>query len=345
MVWKTGDSGAKRLVLLISWTLLFVIFFQNCSDSLIMNSLSGSGNSLCIGSDCSPPPPPPPSPPPPPDNDSNDTSPKAKLLFKSGFEEGVIVEPAYVSGGDWWQRLTGSDISGFSWPLLGGQFQYLVDGTKVLSDYARTRIEEVIGPYGKPTRALMHGMWNNSGKPCGCSQSDYLSYLDSAWEGDIYIRYWLKFNPNWRQTARPLDYSIVWEWKAGGDSSPGFRRNLILVAVDGSGRFAWVGKIDGPWTASGLSQDKEVYWEKWNYDVEVPIGEWFTFEVHSRPRNDLSGLLWMAVNGKVVFDYRGPTLDTGKLTRIMWFLAYGTAKLDRPIYQWVDDFEVWDGRP
>lgn len=42
----------------------------------------------------------------------------AELLFKSGFENGVILKkPVADDGGIWWQQIEGSDIDNFFWPM------------------------------------------------------------------------------------------------------------------------------------------------------------------------------------------------------------------------------------
>lgn len=42
----------------------------------------------------------------------------SNLLFKSGFEDGVYLEtPTPDEGGIWWQKIRGSDVDGFEWPI------------------------------------------------------------------------------------------------------------------------------------------------------------------------------------------------------------------------------------
>src|SRR5262249_49341434 len=87
----------------------------------------------------------------------------ARLLFWSGFEDGVSVSAprdCYSSG--CWQDLVGTDsASGFRWPpkIAGGSAAFQVrSGTAALpstiSEYIVNEIETVIGRTGAPTRAL-----------------------------------------------------------------------------------------------------------------------------------------------------------------------------------------------
>jgi hypothetical protein len=53
----------------------------------------------------------------------------------------------------------------------------------------------------------------------------------------------------------------------------------------------------------------------------------------------------MAVNGKVIADYRGPLMgvNNASINRIAIQNVYSAAPA--PQYQWVDDVEIWDGFP
>jgi len=58
----------------------------------------------------------------------------SKLIFKSGFEDGVSLgKPYNDGGGSWYQDLQGSDVSGYTWPIKfwngSGAFQVLVDSS------------------------------------------------------------------------------------------------------------------------------------------------------------------------------------------------------------------------
>ena len=84
------------------------------------------------------------------------------LLFKSGFESDVIIEPAIPINGQWRQVISGVDLStGYKWPqdfptrdTLDAYWTYKVPDTEILSDYVETRIEKTIGHDGDSTNAL-----------------------------------------------------------------------------------------------------------------------------------------------------------------------------------------------
>jgi hypothetical protein len=53
----------------------------------------------------------------------------------------------------------------------------------------------------------------------------------------------------------------------------------------------------------------------------------------------------MAGNGQVIFDHYGPNrgVNNAPINRIMMPNLYSSAPY--PIYQWVDDVQIWDGFP
>src|SRR5262245_11181430 len=162
-------------------------------------------------------------------------APPARLLFWSGFEEGVSVgapRDCYESG--CWQDLVGSDGSGFAWPPRigggGGKFQ-VRSGTKsmpsaaTISDYIVNEIQTVTGRTGAPTRAHhvvitktgctgAGGTASQNGTPCS-AQNPYLLQPTSE-PGDLYISFWRKLDPALAQKLIN-GWHVVFEWKSTGD--------------------------------------------------------------------------------------------------------------------------------
>jgi len=57
------------------------------------------------------------------------------------------------------------------------------------------------------------------------------------------------------------------------------------------------------------------------------------------------GRVWVAVNGQVLADHRGPNMgvNNAAINRIFTSLVYSGSPY--PIYQWTGDLEIWDGFP
>src|SRR6266513_1845209 len=138
------------------------------------------------------------------------TAGSARLLFSSGFE-GMppLNAPSGFFGNGAWQSIDGVDgATGFAWPpniWSGGptHFQMIafasVDGGN-LGNYQVNRIETVTGHKGTPTRALYSEI-----KQSGCCgtnpmgnevDQDALMMQPTGESSDLYISYWIKYQPN-----------------------------------------------------------------------------------------------------------------------------------------------------
>ena len=82
----------------------------------------------------------------------------AVVLFRSGFERGVVLDPPFVRGGQQWRTISGTDEStGFSWSELPGKvlgFQPLIAPQSDSSSHVEERIVTVLGHDGDSTRVL-----------------------------------------------------------------------------------------------------------------------------------------------------------------------------------------------
>ena len=87
------------------------------------------------------------------------------------------------------------------------------------------------------------------------------------------------------------------------------------------------------------------FWDVYNTTVPVPVGEWFKFEVFWHRSSGSDGRVWMAVNGQVIVDHYGSNMgvNNASINRIMMPNLYSSTSY--PIYQWVDDVQIWDGFP
>jgi hypothetical protein len=259
------------------------------------------------------------------------------LIFKSSFEEGVYLEEPFFDSpdsGTWWQHLRGSDSSGYSWPvnLWGGEgvFQVLVDAELPSSDYIENTLEIIDDADGNPTRVIHQ---NIKQKAEGFTQDPYIVYTENE-EGDLYVRFSIKYEADLEAILGPNGWLTFFEWKTSGDY-----RIAAYIYEDLENNLYWY--VHGDNEANG-GLPYEEFWYEENYEVEVPQGEWFTLEFfwHRSTGND--GRFWWAMNGNIIADHIGPNKDIEPIDRIMLFTAYSGSD---SINQWVDDVEIWDDFP
>jgi hypothetical protein len=276
----------------------------------------------------------------------------AKLLFSSGFEGSTALSvPSDCYGTGCWQNIVGTDNStGFTWPprIWGGgraRFQLLADASvnaATVDQYMVNRIQTVTGHDGKPTRALYSeikrsgccGTNSQGGRPT----QNPLTLQPIGETSDLYIRYRLKYQPDLAQILVPPNWRVVFEFKTAGDY-----RVIAQIVTWGIGApLSW--HIIGDNEANGGLRYQR-FWESYNTMVPVPIGEWFNFEVFWHRSDGSDGRVWMAVNGRVIVDRYGPNMGINKapINRIMMPNLYSGSAY--PIYQWLDDLQIWDGFP
>lgn len=280
---------------------------------------------------------------------------QVNLLFKSGFEGDVVFGRPVMHGNGAWQDISGTDSeTGFEWPpkLFGGatsRFQLIagerenVKSAADLREYMYNEIQTVPGRDGKPTRALYSAVLKSArGKSKNFDATQNVFHLlPGAPQGDLYLSYWLKLQPDLleRMTEEKWAGRVITDWKTGGDY-----RIFLSVFGDRRGkRLYW--NLRGDNVANGGLPPK-IFWNLDNDQMVVPVGEWFRVETFVRRGDDAEGRVWVAVNGRTLFDRRGANLGVNKLpwNRVMLFLNYSTGQ-SLPAYQWVDDVEIWDGFP
>ena len=277
------------------------------------------------------------------------------LLFSSGFEGATaLLPPSDLYGNGGWQNIVGIDsITGFAWPpnIWGGGTTRLflfpdapVDATTI-GNYVVNQIQTVTGHNGTPTQALYQQMSQSgvSGTgPNGDPAQDGLYLQPVSETSDLYISYWLKYQPNLMQSMIPPNWRVLFEWKTSSD----YRVIVSVVTwgLDANGvnvPLSW--EIIGDNVAGSLPQQR--FWDVYNTTVPVPVGEWFKFEVFWHRSSGNDGRVWMAVNGQPIVDHSGPNIgiNNAPIDRIMMPNLYSGGSY--PIYQWVDDVQIWDGFP
>jgi hypothetical protein len=295
----------------------------------------------------------------------------ARLLFRSGFEGTTALQPPVDCWGTGcWQEITGFDsLTDFSWPprLWGGGGRFLLltepatSSALSIGNRMFNRIETVAGHDGSQTRALFqHISFNVNGTgPMGTSAEQIeFQFLPKREDGDLYLSYRLKLQPDLVQKMNHLPpvagvidggtWRGIFAFKTGGQTARGGPANdgdyRVEAYVSTSGGVAPYWVILGDNNAGGgapLVND----WIIRNHSIPVPVGEWFKLEFFWHRSNGGDGRIWMAVNGQVIADRRGPNMGARNLpiNRILAPLLYSGSAM--PIYQWVDDLEVWDGFP
>jgi predicted xylan-binding protein with Ca-dependent carbohydrate-binding module len=269
----------------------------------------------------------------------------AKLLFASGFENGVALDAPGAGN----QGLSGADsTTGFAWPPSvwgGGAALQLLDGSFI------NRIETVIGHDGTPTHALFQSVTGASG---GDAQ-DPLVFTPTATlaqEGDLYSSEWVKFQPDLATQLFPgQDSSGNWgnwralfEWKTGGQGANygGDYRVKVSVDMDNSGHLFWSSAGDN--NANG-PYPFQTFWQTDNHTVPVVAGQWFHLETFTHRSAGADGEFWAKIDGQTIVDHQGPNIGVhgDPINRVMLAQDYTGGHL--PASQWVDDVQLWDGAP
>jgi hypothetical protein len=293
----------------------------------------------------------------------------ANLLFSSGFEgTTALLPPSGFYGTGAWQDIVGVDsLTGFAWPptIWGGgatRFQLLVNAPVdplTVDSYMLNRIETVTGHDGTPTQALYSQITQRGG---GATQDPFM--IQPLGEtGDLYISYWVKLQPDVVQLMNPPNpnWRVLFEWKTGTQGDNGDYRVLVELVTWGYGTLSWYVVADN--VASSGSYARQIYWEKYTTTTAQTLGDWMKFEVfwhRSGDFNNNAGRVWMAVNGHVIADVPSANssnhltcfspcntsmmgINNAPINRIMVSQLYTST--DYPVYQWVDDVQIWDGFP
>lgn len=279
----------------------------------------------------------------------------AKLLFKTGFENGVSLgAPMDCFDAGCWQDLKGTDsTTGFTFPVrLWGGAKYIsriqldvgeptiVSGitTANVGNYMRNDIVTTVGHTGQNTRALYQQLFKqyNSDRSSRV-QNMFQIFPGATNQGDLYYSFWLKTNPNLASLGRG-GWKAITQVKTSGD----FRAGLQIQGYDSSRPPYYAVQLDN-YANGGLPV--EVFDVIENYAVPImPGGTWVRVEAFYR-MHPTSGRAWFAVNGKTIVDHRGKMMGINKrpINRVFAFPLYTNYAM--PAWQYVDDFEMWDGFP
>lgn len=303
------------------------------------------------------------------------TSPEREVprrLFSSGFEGDVALRGFDCWDTGCWQQIDGADAAGASrWPLRlkGGtaRFLMLTDPVKItpatLGNYMFNRIETVAGPHGRPTRVLYEEISRNvngTGPMKSSVAQSQLQFTPKADVPELYVSFWIKLQPDLQQRMSGLPdgpgvrgggtWRGLFAFKTGGlrpDGEPAdngdYRVEFYVITYDSPDNTPY-------WSVSGDNVAGGKYpsvneWTVVNRRLPVPVGRWFRFEAYWLRSDGEDGRIWFAVDGATVAEHRGPNMGVARLpiNRIMAPLLYSGSTM--PVYQWVDDLEIWSGLP
>jgi hypothetical protein len=259
---------------------------------------------------------------------------KPKLLFESSFEKDTyILVPDRKDSTVWWQEIRSMQNSKISWPIkLQGEegcFQMIVNN-KNINDYIENRIETVLGINGEETKAL-HQVIKK--KEHEWTQDPYVVYTKNKEQKKLYIKYSLKYPKNLSELLNKDSWLTFCQFKTTTD----YRLSYYIYSDENS-KLYWY--VHGDNVVLDNVPYKE-YWFQENRCVPVPVGKWFNVEIFWNRSSKENGRVWLAINGKVVIDYRGITKLEDPINEIMLFTNYASVAIE----QWVDNIEIWSDFP
>ena len=271
----------------------------------------------------------------------------ASLLFWSGFEGTVAPGLPYdCYGNGCFQDIVGADSwTGFTWPPKVNnsnmaRYQLLANsgsnpGVTGIGDYMYHQVQTVTGPKGASTRAMYShiaksGCCDTGSQGGGSTQSPYLIFPSSDVK-ELYISQWVKLQPDMVDKMKAGTWRDLFEVKT---SDTDYRIEL-QIKTDAGGQPYWMVRTD-----TFVPSHKD-YWRIYNKTVPVPVGQWFKLETYFKRSTGSDGRVWMAVNGNVLADRSGPTMgpNGSPVNRIFVNQLYSGSTY--PIYQWVDNVQIW----
>ena len=259
---------------------------------------------------------------------------KPKLLFKSSFNEDVyLLNPDRRDSTVWWQEIRTLQESQSSWPIKlqgeEGSFQ-MITNSENINNYIENRIETVVGINGEETKAL-HQIIKR--KEHEWSQDPYVVYTKDKEQKKLYIRYSLKYSKKLAELLGKDGWLTFCQFKTTSD----YRLSYYIYS-DKESKLYWYAHGDN--VVIDDVPYKE-YWFQENRTIPVPVGDWFDVEIFWNRSSKDDGRVWLAINGKVVIDYRGVTKLKDPIHEIMLFTNYASV----PLEQWVDNIEIWSDFP
>ena len=274
----------------------------------------------------------------------------ASLLFWSGFDGGVTFSAPYdCYGNGCYQDMIGTDsLTGFAFPpkINGGRtrFQMISNANSAptpstIGNYMYNEIVTVPGRTGASTKALysqikQSGCCGTNPQGGGSTQDTFMMF-PSTDVNELYYSAWIKLQDD---LAPKLLSGDPWRSFFAIKSTDTDWR-LELYAVD----YARNGKPQLMVVTDSYAPTRKEFWRV--YGDPVPIGRWFKYEIYMKRSTGSDGRVWVAIDGKVLADKWGANFGPNRspINRIMTTLLYSGSSY--PIYQWVDDMQLWTTFP
>ena len=271
---------------------------------------------------------------------------RGELVFRSGFEAGVKVVPV---AGSTSEIFTGTDSStGYRWDTFNDYF----DRTRLfylLNDSPREGFVESAVGEGKGVGGSGGLLLEVKGDAPGDNEVTRNEYMlepradgTGFFQRQGYARYRMKFDIELLATSWPSHWINFFEVKQGEYPHRNYRFYYTVRKMSES---------DVPhWGLNIHNIAADTLYQLQNKDVAVPVDRWFTVEAYWR-KDAQDGRLCLAIDGQVVFDYRGETehptdpLAVGFWSPIKSYRGREWSAGDRRFRVWYDDLELWTGFP
>lgn len=264
-------------------------------------------------------------------NPNNDD--QAQLLFKSGFENNVVIDSTIITYYEDYRYIRGTDLeSGFSWPIdvLGASksaLHFIADDNQ---QAVNAQIQTVTDRNGLNTKALFQQQ-NYAHTPVTQAPYEILNITEGS--SDLYVKYWMKLDAS--SLSQINKWRALFEYKTHDyENGNGFR----LIS------FIYTDNLGNPfWHIQGDRDPQNPIWEVDNTQIPVPTDQWFLTEYYWKWSENSDGRVLWKINGQTIADHYGPTTRNAKpIEFIILSQIYGDAN---PKHQWVDDIEIWDALP
>ena len=276
----------------------------------------------------------------------SDSSPSTRhstsATFRAGFEAATRLSGAYVTSADIWsEALRGQDgETGFTWPGAAyANFAYLVEGTEDIASIVETRIEDVTGHGGQPTRALYQAvLQDHQSTAMGRARNMYsIRNTRADFLGEGAVRYWLKLQPDLQEVLPAGSWRQVLELREEGDR---YRKAVMIKPDTVTGELLW--RVHGDYGPVWITD-----WAVDNRTIPVPLGEWMLLEMYWKEGSGSDGRLLVRINCQTVADHVGRTRYQKPISYLQLFKVYAApASLALgPSYQWIDDVEMGSTLP